>query len=138
MAKLKQAQASPELSQSNIGGSSTASVYDEAPAAPAVNRQAKKSPPSTEKKPGNQRNLLFIGLGIGLVICIILGIVAWIFISRSGFAAFMPANNNTTAQEIHWARVDVPKATVTPINVSAFAPQPTSAAGLPQQSALAY
>ena len=137
MGKLKQAQANPELSQGNVSGSNTASVYDEVPAAPAVNRQAKKSPPPIEKKSGNQRNLLFIGLGVGLVICIILGIVAWMFISRSGFAAFMPANNNTTVQEIHWARVDVPKATVTPIDVSAFAPQPTSAAGLPQQSALA-
>jgi lipoprotein-anchoring transpeptidase ErfK/SrfK len=137
MGKLKQAQASPELSQGNVSGSSTASVYDEAPATPAVNRQAKKSPPPTEKKPGNQRNLLFIGLGVGLVICIILGIVAWMFLSKSGFAAFAPSNNNNAAQGIHWARVDVPKATVTPIDVSAFAPQPTSAAGLPQQSTLA-
>ena len=80
MGKLKQAQASPELNRA-AGNMNTASVYDEAPAAPPVNRQAKKSPPPSEKKSGNQRNLLFIGLAVGLVVCIILGIVAWSFIS---------------------------------------------------------
>src|SRR5512141_2026690 len=48
MGKLKQAQANPELSLRNVSGSITASVYDEAPAAPVANRPSKNSPPPTE------------------------------------------------------------------------------------------
>jgi len=129
MGKLKQAQAG------NVSGQSTASIYDEAPVARPVQREAKKSPPSTEKKSNNQRNLIFIGLALGLLICIALAVAVWSFRSRLGFSVFLPSNNNASVQEIHWARVDVPKATVTPIDASAFAPQPTSASILSQSVA---
>lgn len=126
MGRLKQAQAG------NVSvAASTASVYSEASAPQLAKRDVKKSPPPAQKKPNNQRNLLYIGLALGLLICIALGIAVWSFRSSLGFSAFLPARNNTSAQKIHWAQVNIPKPSVTPIDVSAFAPQPASAAIVP-------
>jgi len=122
MAKLKQAQAG------NIGGLSTASVYDEKPVARPVKSEAKQSPPSAEKKSNNKRNLIYVGVVVGLIVCIALGFAAWWAYNNLPFS---PAKNSAPAQEILWAQVDIPKPSVTPIDVSAFAPQPTSAAILP-------
>ena len=119
MGRLKQAQANPETSSS--------SVYDEVPTPSPVKSAAKKSPPPAQKKSGMNRNLLYIGGALGLLICIVLLVVAWWAYNNLGFSQFL-SSNNAPAQEVHWARVDIPKADVTPIDVSAFAPQPTSAA----------
>jgi len=128
MGKLKQAQLSPEpipsLGAQAVSASRTASVYDEAPAAP-VKRTAQKNPP-VEKKSGN-RNLMFVALAVGVVICIALGFAIWWAYNNLAFASFLSANQSAPAQEVHWARVDIPKPGVAPMDVSVFV-QPTSAA----------
>jgi lipoprotein-anchoring transpeptidase ErfK/SrfK len=140
MAKLKQAQAGPELSRranpepslraGNVSGtSSTASVYDAVPAIPPVQREAKKSPPPAGKK-SNSRSLIYVAGAVGLLICVALGVVAWWAYNNLSFSSILPASNSPSSQKILWAQVDIPKPSVTPIDVSAFA-QPTSVATLP-------
>ena len=132
MGKLKQAQANPELSLSramgNVSGTNTASVYDEAPVIPLVKREVKKSPPPVEKKSNNKRNLIYAGVVLGLVVCIALGVVVWSALNNPALASFLHVNSSAPAQEVHWAQMDIPKPGVAPIDVSAFAPQPTSVA----------
>ena len=126
MAKLKQAQAG------NVGGlDTTARVYDEAPvAAPVKKGETKKSPASAAKKSGNNRNLLFLAGALGLIICIAIGLAAWWAYNNLSFSSILPSDNKVSAQEVLWAQVDIPKPSVTPLDVSAFA-QPTSIAALP-------
>lgn len=132
MGKLKQAQLSPEplssVGAQNVGASRSASVYDEAPTAPPIKHTTQKNPPA-EKKSGN-RNLMFVALALGVIVCIVLGVALWWAYNNQVFASFLSANQSTPAQEIHWAQADIPKPGVTPIDVSAFA-QPTTAATLP-------
>ena len=118
MGRLKQAQAG------NVA--SVPSVYSETPVPQPVKREAKQSPPSAEKKSGNNRTLLYVGGALGLLVCIALLFAAWWAYKNLGFSP-VSSSNNAPAQDVHWARVDIPKAGVTPIDVSAFAPQPTSA-----------
>ncbi len=134
MAKLKQAQAGPEpsLAAGQVSGLSTvASVYDEPPTAPPVKREAQKSPPPAGKKSGTNRNLIYLAGLLGLIVCIAIGFAVWWAYNNLSFASMLPSENNAPAQEILWAQVDIPKPSVTPIDVSAFA-QPTSIAALPQ------
>jgi len=119
MGRLKQVQAG------NVA--SSPSIYSETPAPQPAKPTAQKSSPSAEKKPGNNRNLLYIGGALALLVCIVLAVAAWWAYNNLGFSP-VRSSDNAPAQDIHWARVDVPKAGVTPIDVSAFAPQPTSAA----------
>jgi lipoprotein-anchoring transpeptidase ErfK/SrfK len=125
MAKLKQAQAG------NISGLGTESVYSEAPVPQPVKREAKKSPPPIEKKSNNKRSLIYVAGGLGLIVCILLAVAAWWAYNNLAFSSILPAKANAPAQEILWAQADIPKPSVTPIDVSAFAPQPTSASILP-------
>ena len=130
MNQLKQAQANPEVNLDRAMGnvspaSKTASVYDEAPVAPPVKRVAQQSQPPVEKK-SNPRNLIFVVFALGLILCVALGIAAWWAYNNGMFSSIIPTSNNAPAQEIHWARMDIPKPGVAPIDVSAFAPQPTS------------
>ena len=133
MGKLKQAQLSPEpipsLVTPNVSASRTASVYDDTPAIPPIKRATQKSPPAAEKKSGN-RNILFIAIAVGLIVCVALVVGLWWAFNNTSLAGFFSANQNAPAQEIHWARVDVPKLGVAPMDVSVFA-QPTSVASLP-------
>jgi lipoprotein-anchoring transpeptidase ErfK/SrfK len=118
MAKLKQAQAG------NAGRLSTASVYDEAPvAAPAKKGEAKKSPSPAGKKSGNNRNLIFLAGALGLIICIAIGLAAWWAYNNLSFSSILPSENNVSAQEVFSAQVDIPKPSVTPLDVSAFEQQ---------------
>ncbi|MEP7137261.1 MAG: L,D-transpeptidase family protein [Chloroflexota bacterium] len=138
MGKLKQAQLNPEpnlnLGTPQANASRTASVYDEAPTAPPIKREAQKSPPPAAKKSSN-RNLL-IGAGVlGLIICIILAAAAWWAFNNGVFSSFLPSNSNVPANEAHWAQVSIPKPSVTPIDVNAFA-QPTSLATQPPPVAM--
>ena len=119
MERLKQAQANPEAS--------VASVYDEVPAASPAKGETKKSLPSTSKK-SNNRNLIYVAVGLGLIICIALVFTGWWVYKNLALSSLPPVNNSLTANEIHWAQVNIPKPTITPIDVSAFVPQPTSAA----------
>lgn len=136
MGQLKQAQVAPEQSQraGNMRGAAEAGKSvkkDEASVARPVKREAQKSPPAPEKKSNNKRSLIYVAVLVGLVVCIVLGFAAWSAFNNPAFASFLPANNNTPVQENHWAQVDIPKPGITPIDVSAFAPQPTSVVILP-------
>jgi lipoprotein-anchoring transpeptidase ErfK/SrfK len=136
MGKLKQAQLSPEplssVGAQNVGASRSASVYDEAPTAPPIKHTTQKNLPA-EKKSGN-RNLMFVALALGVIVCIVLGVALWWAYNNQVFASFLSANQSAPAQEIYWAQVDIPKPGVTPIDVSAFV-QPTTAATLPPLAA---
>ncbi len=133
MGKLKQAQLSlepiPSFGAPDVSASRTASVYDDAPAAPPIKRTTQKSPPVAEKKSSN-RNILLIALAVGLIVCVALGVGLWWAFNNTSLAGFFSANQSASAQEIHWARVDVPKPGVAPMDVSVFA-QPTSVDSLP-------
>jgi lipoprotein-anchoring transpeptidase ErfK/SrfK len=119
MGRLKQAQAG------NVP--SSPSVYNEVPAPQPVKREAKQTPPSAEKKSGNNRTLLYTGGALGLLVCIALLVAAWWAYKNMGLSPVL-SSDSPSAQDVNWARVDIPKPSVTPIDVSAFAPQPTSAA----------
>ena len=131
MAKLKQAQMSPEagFQSANVGGTGTASVYDKAPTMSLEKREAQKSPPQAAKR-SNNRNLLIVAGVLGLIICIALAFAAWWAFNNGVFSSFLPANSNIPVDQVHWAKVNIPKPSVTAIDVSAFA-RPTSAATLP-------
>jgi len=126
LGQLKQAQAGNMRGMAEAGQS----VRAEAPVAPPVNRESKKSPPQVEKKSNNQRSLIYVAVVLGLIICIALGFaVRWAY-NNLAFSSILSANNSVSAQENHWAKVNIPKPSVTPIDVSVFA-QPDSAAVVP-------
>ncbi len=77
-------------------------------------------------KKSNRRALIYAGALLGLLVCAAVGVAGWSAINNPAFASFMPVNNVAPTQEILWAQVNVPKPGVTPIDVSAFAQQPTS------------
>ena len=134
--KLRQAQARPEPIRGIETGDARAraetSVQSAAPVVQPVKREVQKSPPPVAKK-SNQRIWTYAGiLLLGLLICIALGIAIWSVLNTPVFAAFLSSNNRAPVQENHWAQVNIPKPSVTPIDVSAFAPQPTSAVTLPE------
>jgi len=134
--KLRQAQARPEPIRGIETGDARAraemSVQSAAPVVQPVKREVEKSPPPVAKK-SNQRIWTYAGiLLLGLLICIALGIAIWSVLNTPVFAAFLSSNNRAPVQENHWAQVNIPKPSVTPIDVSAFAPQPTSAVTLPE------
>jgi len=127
MAKLKQAQLSPEpsLGSQDISTPRTASVYDEAPAARPEKREAQKKPALAGNKPGSNRNLIIIGGLLGLLVCIAIAIAAWWAFNNLSFSSMLSTKDNAPAQKVHWAQVDIPKPDVAPLDVSAFA-QPTT------------
>jgi len=97
-------------------------VRDERPEAPArrpVRNQAQKNP---AQKKSNSNMLLYAGIGVGLLLCVVLIIAAWVVF---GNPARAQAANATP--EVLWAQVNVPKPGVTPMDVSVFQPQPTTA-----------
>jgi len=128
MAKLKQAQMSPDA------GLGAASVYDAAPVEPRPVKSAGQKKPAAAGKKTNNRNLMFAAGGLGLILCIVLAVAVWWAFNNGVFASFLSASNNVPANEAHWAQVNIPKAGVTPIDVSAFA-QPNSAV-TPQSAAV--
>ena len=134
--KLRQAQVKPEpirrIEAGDARAKSEMSVQRAAPVVQPVKREAQKSPPPVEQK-SNQRIWKYAGvLLLGLLICIVLGITVWSVLNAPKFASFLSSNNSVPVQENHWAQVKIPKPSVTPIDVSAFAPQPTSAVTLPE------
>lgn len=90
----------------------------------------KKTSEQAEKK-SNWQMLVYAGIVLGLLICAMVGVLAWSAIRNPALASFLPAQNILPTQEVLWAQVvDIPKPNVTPIDVSAFAPQPTSVASV--------
>jgi len=90
-----------------------------------VKREFIKSQSPVAKK-SNQRTWLYAGLLLGLLICVALGVAGWSAFNNPAFDSFLRPLGNVPVQENHFAQVDVPKPSVTPIDVSAFAPRSTS------------
>jgi lipoprotein-anchoring transpeptidase ErfK/SrfK len=100
-------------------------VMSEAPILRPVRPEAKKNAAPAEKK--SNRTLLYAGIFLGLLLCIAVGVAGWWAINHTALASLIHVQNVIPTQEVLWAQVDLPKPGVKPINVSVFAPQPTSA-----------
>jgi len=82
-----------------------------------------------EKKP-NWQLFIYGGALLGLLICAMIGVaVAWSAINTTPLTSFL--QNIVPTQEALWAQVDIAKPGVTPIDVSAFAPQSTGVVTTP-------
>jgi len=82
-----------------------------------------------EKKP-NWQLFIYGGALLGLLICAMIGVaVAWSAINSTPLTSFL--QNIVPTQEALWAQVDIAKTGVTPIDVSAFAPQSTAVVATP-------
>jgi len=103
-------------------------LRSEAPAVALAIPVYGKSPAQAEEK-SNNRTLLYAGIVLGLLVCAVLGVVAWLAF-KGLFASVLSSNQVIPTQGVLWAQVNVPKPGVTPIDVSAFAPQPTSMAAV--------
>jgi lipoprotein-anchoring transpeptidase ErfK/SrfK len=96
----------------------------EAPVVRPQKRAAKKSPASAPAKSGS-RTLLYAGVVLGLLLCVVIVFAAWSAFNNPAFASsFISAA--TPTQEPLWAQVNIAKPGATPIDVSAFAQAPTS------------
>jgi lipoprotein-anchoring transpeptidase ErfK/SrfK len=94
-------------------------------------RRAERAERTVGKKSSWQL-LIYAGIVLGLLICAMVGVLAWSAIRNPALASFLPAQNILPTQEALWAQVvDIPKPNVTPIDVSAFGPQPTSVLATP-------
>jgi len=96
-------------------------AYDDIPPVPVqrpIKNQAKKSPP---QKKSNKNMLLYAGIGVGLLLCVVIAVALWVVF---GNPAQAQAANATP--EVLWAQVNVPKPGVTPIDVSVFSVQATN------------
>jgi lipoprotein-anchoring transpeptidase ErfK/SrfK len=113
-------EAVPAMALTGVG------VMNEAPVLSPAKPAAKKSPAPAEKK-SNNRTLLFVGIFLGLLLCVAVVVAGWWALSHTSMASLMSVQNAVPTQEVLWAQVDLPKPGVTPINGNAFAPQPTSA-----------
>ena len=85
-----------------------------------------------ESKPKG-RIWLYAG-ALGLVVCVVLAVAAWSAFSSPVFASIINRAPAPTQEEL-WASVNVPKPSVTAIDVSVFAPASTAAATLPPLNA---
>ena len=90
--------------------------------------ETKTKGPATN--PG-QWMLIFAGAFLGLVICAGIIVATWSVFRNPSFASFLPASDLVPTQEVLWAAVNIPKPGVEPMDVSAFAPQPTSVVATP-------
>jgi lipoprotein-anchoring transpeptidase ErfK/SrfK len=114
-----EAQAMPVMASTGVG------AIREAPVFHPIKPEVKQSPAQVVEK-SNQR-LWMVSGALFVLICVLIGIAGWWVINNTGLASLMPAGNVPPTQEALWAQVNLPKPQVTPIDVNAFAPQPTSA-----------
>ncbi|HEY5729696.1 MAG TPA: L,D-transpeptidase family protein [Anaerolineales bacterium] len=76
-----------------------------------------------KKQPKKNNTRLFLFLGAMSVLgCAVLGIAAWTAVNHPAFASIVN-NSPVPTQESLWAQVEIAKPPLTPIDVSAFAPQ---------------
>ncbi len=102
------------------------SVMSEAPVLSPIRPAVKKSQAPAEKT-SNNRTLMYAGVFLGLLLCVAMVAAGWWAFHNTSMASLLPVQNAAPKQEVLWAQVDLPKPGVTPIDVSAFAPQATSA-----------
>ncbi len=106
-------------------------VRDERVEAPVVQRPVrpvqKKSPEKVEKR-SNRRTWMYAGAVLGLLLCVVVGFAGWSAFNNPALAAWLPMQQAPAATDAVSAPVDILKPTVTPIDASAFADQPTPVA----------
>ena len=92
----------------------------------------RKTSERAEEK-ANRQIFIYAGAAfLGLLICGVIGLMAWSAFRHPALSSFLSSQAILSTQEPLWAQVaDIPKPTVTPIDVSAFAPQPTSVVAVP-------
>jgi len=103
-------------------------VMQEAPVFRPIKVEEARNTARPAQKSNKSRLFIFAGAFLGLLICAVIGVVAWSAFRNPALASLLPASNLMPTQEALWAEVNVPKPSVTPIDVSAFAPQSTSVA----------
>jgi len=103
-------------------------VMQEAPVFRPIKIEEPRNTARPAQKSNSGRMLIYAGVFLGLLICAVVGIAVWWAVHSPALASFVPASNLMPTQEALWAEVNVPKPSVTPIDVSAFAPQSTSVA----------
>ena len=81
-------------------------------------RAVEEITPQPESKP-KKRTWLYAGMA-GLLVCVVLAVAAWSAFSSPVLASFLKSAPAPT-QEHLWASVNVPKPSLTPIDVSVFA-----------------
>ena len=94
---------------------------------PAERVMGQKSP----AKKSNWGPLVYVGVLFGFLICAVVSVVAWSAIRNPAPGSFLSLGNILPTQEVLWAQVDIAKPSVTPIDVSAFAPQSTAVVATP-------
>ena len=78
----------------------------------------KQAEPQIESKP-KKRTWVFAA-ALGLLVCVVFAVAAWSAFSSPVFASILNSAPAPTQEDL-WASVDVPKPSVTPIDVSVFA-----------------
>jgi len=106
-------------------------VQSEAPVYRPLERTVEKKGSERAEKKSNWQLLIYAGALLGLLVCAVVGVVAWSAIRNPALASFLPSGNILPTQEVLWAQVEIAKPGVTPIDVSAFGPQPTGVVGTP-------
>src|SRR6266508_4862139 len=85
--------------------------------------------PQTEAKSGN-RNLIYAASFLGLLMCVVLAFAAYSAVTHPAFASILSGAPIPT-QADHWARMEIPKPLLTPIDASAFAPAASATPAAP-------
>jgi lipoprotein-anchoring transpeptidase ErfK/SrfK len=88
--------------------------------------------PQPQAKPDN-RTWIYAASFLGLLLCVVLAFAAYSAVTHPAFASILHKAPAAPKAD-HWAAMDIPKPSVTPIEVSAFAPAATNTP-LPQPTA---
>lgn len=110
----------------NVSGASEPArdIRREAPASHPAERVLGQQRGAQVEKKSNSQPFIYGGVLVGLLMCAAVGIaVIWAAVNTSALASFLRIEKIVPTQEVLWAPVDIPKLRVTPIDVSAFAPQ---------------
>lgn len=74
------------------------------------------------KKKSNTRLFLILGT-LSVLICVVLGVVAWTGFNNPVFASMLGGAPAPVQNEIHWAQVEISKPLANAFDVNAFSPQ---------------
>ena len=89
--------------------------------------------PQPKPKPNN-RTFIYAAAFVGLLMCVMFAFAAYSAVTHPAFASILNRAPVAT-QADHWASMDIPKASVTPIEASAFAQSAPTAMRVPPTAA---
>ena len=139
MGRVKQARAYPEPGPTAGNFRDTAQVKRQTVAFIHLPYQVPQKSNPQPVPNSNKQSWVYAAAGFGLLACAVFVFAAWSAATSPVFASILPSRDSvsapTPAEEDLWAQVDVAKPSITPIDVSAFAPQLADApAELPTES----